>query len=104
MSDLRRRLYHQLEPSHREGGLSMLNRFIVVVILVSVAFVVVESEPAIHESHPTLFHAVEIVFGLVFLMEYVARMWVAAEDPRYSDGLRGRLRYALTPSAVLELL
>ena len=88
MSDLRRRLYHELEPSHREAGLSTLNRFIVVVILVSVAFVVVESEPAIHDSHPILFHAVEIMFGLVFLVEYVARVWVAAEDPRYSDGLR----------------
>ena len=104
MSDLRRRLYHELEPSHREAGLSALNRFIVVVILVSVAFVVVESEPAIHESHPVLFHVVEIVVGLVFLVEYVARVWVAAEDPRYSDGLRGRLRYAMTPSALIDLL
>jgi voltage-gated potassium channel len=104
MSDLRRRLYHELEPSHREAGLSTLNRIIVVAILVSVAFVVVESEPAIHDSHPILFHAVEIVFGLVFLVEYVARIWVAAEDPRYSDGLRGRLRYALTPSALVDLL
>ena len=104
MSDLRRRLFHELEPSHREAGLSALNRFIVVAILVSVAFVVVESEPAIHDSHPILFHAVEILFGLVFLVEYVARVWVAAEDPRYSDGLRGRLRYAMTPSALLDLL
>jgi voltage-gated potassium channel len=104
MSDLRRRLYHELEPSHREAGLSPLNRFIVVAILVSVAFVVVESEPAIHESHPILFHAVEIMFGLIFLVEYVARVWVAAEDPRYSDGVRGRLRYALTPSALVDLL
>lgn len=104
MSDLRRRLYHELEPSHREAGLSGLNRFIVVVILVSVGFVVVESEPAIYGSSPVLFHAVEILFGLVFLAEYVARMWVAAEDPRYSDGLRGRVRYAMTPSALLDLL
>jgi voltage-gated potassium channel len=104
MSDLRRRLYHELEPSHREAGLSTLNRFIVVVILVSVAFVVVESEPAIHDSNPILFHAVEIAVGLVFLVEYVARVWVAAEDPRYSDGLRGRLRYAMTPSALIDLL
>ena len=104
MSDFRRRLFHELEPSHREGGLSTLNRFIVVVILVSVAFVVVESEPAVHGSNPTLFHAVEILFGLVFLLEYVARVWVAAEDPRYSDGLRGRLRYAMTPAALFDLL
>jgi len=104
MSTFRRRLFHELEPSHREGGLSRLNRFIVLVILVSVVFVVVESEPAIHASHPTLFHAVEVLFGVLFLLEYVARVWVAAEDPRYSDGLRGRLRYAMTPSALLDLL
>jgi voltage-gated potassium channel len=104
MSDLRRRLYHELEPVHRDTGLSMLNRFIVVVILVSVAFVIVESEHEVYDSHPVFFHAIEILFGLVFLVEYVARIWVAAEDPRYSDGLRGRLRYAMTPSAVIDLL
>jgi voltage-gated potassium channel len=104
MSDLRRRLYHELEPVHRDAGLSILNRLIVVVILVSVAFVVVESEQEIYDSHPVFFHSIEILFGLVFLVEYVARIWVAAEDPRYSDGLRGRLRYAMTPSAVIDLL
>jgi voltage-gated potassium channel len=104
MSDFRRRLFHELEPSHREAGLSMLNRFIVAAVLLSVAFVVAESEPAVHDIHPTLFHAVEVGFGLLFLIEYMARVWVAAEDPRYNDGLKGRLRYAVTPSALLDLL
>ncbi|HET9025214.1 MAG TPA: ion transporter [Burkholderiaceae bacterium] len=104
MSDFRRRLFHALEPSHRAAGLSHLNRFIVVMILVSVLFVIAESEQAIHDINPTLFHAVEIAFGLLFLIEYVARVWVAAEDPRYSDGFKGRLRYAVTPSALLDLL
>jgi voltage-gated potassium channel len=104
MRDLRRRLFHELEPVHREAGLSVLNRCIVVAILVSVAFVIAESEPAIHDTNPAVFHAVEICFGLLFLVEYVARVWVAADDPRYSDGVRGRLRYMLTPSALIDLV
>ncbi len=104
MRELRRRLFHELEPVHREAGLSVLNRCIVVAILVSVAFVIAESEPAIHDTNPALFHAVEICFGLLFLVEYVARVWVAADDPRYSDGVRGRLRYMLTPSALIDLV
>jgi voltage-gated potassium channel len=104
MSDLRRRLFHELEPSHRHFGLSALNRVIVVAILLSVAFAVAESEPSVHEAYPRLFHVVEAGFGVLFLIEYVARIWVAPEDPRYADGLKGRLRYMLTPSALLDLL
>jgi voltage-gated potassium channel len=104
MNDFRRRLYHALEPSVRESGLSTLNRIVVVAILLSVVFVIAESEPAVHEAHSLLFEWGEIAFGVVFLVEYVARVWVAAEDPRYRDGLKGRLRYVLTPGALLDLL
>ena len=103
-SGLRRRLYDALEPAHREAGLSTLNRFVVVAILLSVLVVVAESEAAIHDTAPTLFHWAEIGFGLLFLVEYIARVWVAVEDPRYGPGLRGRLRYAVTPAALLDLL
>lgn len=104
MSDLRRRLFHELEPSHRDYGLSSLNRLLVVAILLSVAFAIAESEPSVHLEYPRLFHIVETGFGILFLVEYIARIWVAPEDPRYADGLKGRLRYAITPSALLDLL
>lgn len=104
-TDLRRRLYQALEPSQHHGsGLSLLNRFIVAAIVLSVVFAVVESEHDFYDQAPALFHWIEFGFSLVFLIEYVARLWVAPEDPRYRGGFRGRLRYALTPAALLDLL
>lgn len=100
---LRRRLYHELEPGDRTHGLSILNRLIVATIVVSVVFAVVESEHAVYDASPALFHGIEIGFGLVFLAEYVARLWVAPEDPRFR-GRFGRLRWAVTPAALLDLL
>lgn len=100
----RRRLYLELEPGeHSPGGLSILNKAIVAAIVISVVFAVVESEHEIYDPHADLFHAIEIGFSLLFLVEYVARLWVAPEDPRFS-GRGGRLRWALTPAALLDLL
>ncbi|MGB2816449.1 MAG: potassium channel family protein [Burkholderiaceae bacterium] len=104
-NDLRRRLYRALEPSEHHGpGLSRLNLFIVGAIVLSVMFAIVESEHDLYEQSPGLFHWIEFGFSIVFLIEYVARLWVAPEDPRYRGGFRGRLRYALTPAALLDLL
>lgn len=104
MRTFRHWLYHELEPTaHSRPGFSPIDRGIVALILVSVAFAVIESEPAIRHASPEFFHRVEILFSSLFLVEYVARMWVAAEDPRYR-GVRGRLRYALTPAALLDLV
>jgi voltage-gated potassium channel len=105
MNELRHRLYLALEPTRQgKSGLSVLNRLIIVVIVLSVAFAVLESEPSIHHLAPRLFADLEFGFGLFFLVEYVARLWVAPEIPGYSGGVRGRLRYAMTPAALLDLL
>ena len=102
--DLRRRLFQALEPSEHLGpGLSRLNRFIVGAIVLSVAFAIIESEHEFYDRAPALFLWVEFGFSIVFLIEYIARLWVAPEDPRY-QGFRGRLRYAMTPAALLDLL
>lgn len=100
----RHRLYLELEPGeHSPGGLTILNKLIVAAIVISVLFAVVESEHELYEAHATLFHAVEIGFCLLFLVEYLARLWVAPEDPRFR-GPAGRLRWALTPAALLDLI
>lgn len=40
----------------------------------------------------------------MFLIEYGARIWVAAENPAYAAGWRGRLRYVVSPTALVDLL
>lgn len=93
-----------LEPSAYPRGISPLNWAIVGVILVSVVSTVLASEPLLARPLRPLFLGIEVTAGLIFLVEYVARAWVAVEHPGNPGGWRGHLRYLVTPLAVIDLL
>lgn len=102
----RRRAVHlQLDPrAWKPKGLSPLNRCVCVLIVLSVALSILETEPVIVELSGRLLAITNLAIGLVFVVEYVARLWVCVESPRYGSGLRGRLRYAVSPAALLDLI
>lgn len=103
-STRRQRLYRALEPKARHGdGISRTNRLVGVIILVSVLFAVLESEPMVRTGREGLFRAFDVGFGVLFLIEYLARLWTCVEDPRFSGSVRGRLRYMRTPGALIDL-
>lgn len=101
---LRRRLYVQLEPTAWLGsGLSPTNKLLAAAILAATAVSIVSTEPLVADGRERLFRALELGFGTLFLVEYVGRLWTAAENPSCGPGLRGRLRFALTPGALIDL-
>jgi len=75
---------------------------IMALIALNVAVVVVGTVPYVEREFATLLFAFELVSVAVFSVEYVLRVWSCVEDPRYSRG--GRLRFALTPLAIVDLL
>jgi len=104
-ASLRRWFWINLHPTAwPKKGLSPLNRVIVLVICLAVAAAVLESEPTIHAGRERQFFAAELFFGAVFLVEYLARVWISAENPRYGGGWRGYLRYMLSLPAIIDLL
>lgn len=104
LSSVRVRIYQLLEPTAwPHPGLSPVNRIISVVILAATATAVIESEPTIHSGREWAFSIAELLFTSIFVLEYVVRLWVAGEDARY-QGFLGRLRYAVTPAAIIDLL
>ncbi len=104
--DLKRRTYYLLQPAADQEDLPsrIVDLFIIAMILVSLVMIVLESEPSIRAMAPDLFRYSELVIAVLFLVEYVARLWVAPIDPRYAHPLWGRLRFALTPMAIIDLL
>ena len=74
------------------------------VIVAAVGALVVGTVPRIEARWGWALRAFDVVVGLLFLLEYVARLWTAPVDPRYRDGWRGRLRYARSPLALLDLI
>jgi voltage-gated potassium channel len=101
---LRWRLYVLLEPrAWKHDGLSPLNRLVSIVILAAVVLVIFETEEPIYLAYRDWFHNAEIVISVFFTIEYLTRLWVAGEDPRYR-GFVGRLRFVTTPTAIIDLL
>ena len=101
---LRSKLYSQLEPDARaSSGLSLLNSFIIALVLISFLALALETEQTIGPAWRQGIDYVNLIIVAVFAIEYAVRLWVAGEDPRYR-GVRGRLKYMMTPYAVTDLI
>jgi voltage-gated potassium channel len=101
----RRQLFLAFDPGDgSKAGLSTLNRIILGCILASVSVAVLETEAIISDGRETLFDGAELAFTTIFLTEYLLRLWVCVEDPTYGNGLTGRLRYAVSPPAIFDLI
>lgn len=81
-----------------------INIFIIVLILLNVIAVMLETVPAIHEPNKEFFRLFDIVSVTIFTVEYVLRVWSSNHDPQFRHSLHGRLRYMLTPGALIDLL
>lgn len=102
---LRRRLFVQLDPAAwPRRGLSPVNLIVFVTIIVTSILAIIETEPTIARGREDLFNALELVVGVFYSVEYIARAWTAAESPRYGPGWRGLLRYIRSPIAIIDLI
>lgn len=101
----RSRLYRLLEPSAwpREG-LSWLNRLLCFLILTAALVALLETESTVRVGREAWFVGFEVVVGSLFVLEYMARLWVTVEHPDYRGPVWGRLKYMVSFSAVVDLL
>lgn len=103
-SSLRDRTHALLErPPDGDRAAAWVQNTIIVLIVVSVAALIVETVQPWGTDHRSVFRAIEWLAVSVFTIEYALRVWAAAEDPRYR-GVGGRLRYMVSPLALLDLL
>jgi voltage-gated potassium channel len=98
---IRKTLSEALDPAIRkEQGLSRTNIYIVVLICLSIALGIAETEVLLTEGHEHLYDAAHLVFFAIFAVEYVARIYAAPENPAY----RSSFAYALTLSSFFDLM
>lgn len=98
---LRGKIAKSLDPALKQSpGLSVLNKIITIIIIVSLFFAIIETEQTIYQKHEWLFLSSEWIFTIIFAIEYGARVWVSIENPKYST----RLIYIVTPAAILDLM
>jgi voltage-gated potassium channel len=101
---LRAFAFRLLGPAREDDRLSRgVDVFLATLISVNVAAFVLETVAPLYASYEAWFRALERASLAVFTIEYVLRVWSSVEDSRYSDPVRGRLKFARTPLALIDL-
>ncbi len=103
----RRRIHELLEDEDGLArGAGAVRAAITTLIGLSIVGTILDSVPSIGARWSGPLATVETLVVLAFTVEYMMRLWVCVEDraERYTHPLWGRLRYARTPLAVVDLL
>ena len=77
--------------------------FLMVLIVANGLAVILETVKSLEEQYSAFFYGFEVFSVIVFSIEYLLRLWVADVDPRYKGAVTGRLRYLLSPMALVDL-
>jgi voltage-gated potassium channel len=101
---VRKRVFEIVEIAKPGDNLSRaFDIFIITLIALNVIALILESVQNIKAFSPRLFSIFECVSVIIFTVEYVARAWSCVEKPQYEKPISGRLRFLITPLAVIDL-
>ncbi|QJB55161.1 ion transporter [Pseudodesulfovibrio sp. zrk46] len=104
-TSLKHTLYLLLEDQEgRDPRARWVRAFLVVLILLNVLAVIVETMEDVSQTYRHLFRSFEYFSVAIFTVEYAARLWVCSQCQSNGGGLGGRIRHALSPLMIVDLL
>lgn len=77
---------------------------IMLLIALNVTAVILATVDPLYQQYESYFYAFEAFSVTIFTIEYLARIWTATEHPDYDAPVVGRLKFALTPFLIVDLL
>ena len=102
---LKHEVYEVLHAVPDDRGIDrVVNGSLAALIVLNVTAVVLETVDAVYARYAALFVTFEIFSVAIFSVEYLLRLWSCTEDPRYAAPITGRLRYVLSPMALVDLV
>lgn len=83
-----------------------INLSLILLISLNVLAIILESVDKLHAQFQSYFWAFELFSVVVFTIEYIARVWSSIDlaDSKDSSPIIGRLKYMLTPIALIDLI
>jgi voltage-gated potassium channel len=101
----KRKVHILLHPELGESKADkFVNIFIISLIVLNVLAVMIETIDPIHKKYKLYFDWFDMISVYIFTIEYVLRVWSCTHDPRYKGSIKGRIKYMLTPGALIDLL
>ena len=96
--------YNLLEQNGSNPLSQLVNLLLMLLIMGNVVAVILASDKTIYTGFQTFFDNFELFSIIVFSLEYLARTWVCVENPRYHSSFSGRLKYMVSPMAIVDLV
>jgi voltage-gated potassium channel len=101
---MRRRIYEILtNPRPGDGFGRAISIALLLLIAANVIASIVETDAALAQSAQPFFYWFEWASVVIFTIEYALRLWSCTTDPRFKALIRGRVRMAFTPMAIIDL-
>lgn len=101
---LQQRVYEALDgPEHDKGEGRIWNVFMFSLIALNAIAVIAGTVNAFEQRFSSELESFEIFSVAIFVCEYLLRIWAIRASPKYAGKVSGRLRFALTPFALIDL-
>ena len=102
---LRKRIWEILEKGNSNDKVSFYTDiFLITLIIFNIVAVLLETVESIYSRYALEFLIFERFSTVVFLIEYILRIWVCVEEKIKNNKLITRLKYASTWPAIIDLL
>ena len=108
LEDTRKRLWQILEKGSSKDKISIYTDiFLICLIVLNIIAVLLETVDSIYNLYSFEFLVFERISTIIFLVEYILRVWVAIENDKENKSnskLIVRLKYMITWPAIIDLL
>lgn len=101
----KKRVYDILELEDPEDRTTkIVSFFLLALIVLNIIAVILETVESIYRAHRSIFQLFGGLSIIIFTIEYLLRIWSCDVDERYGHPISGRIRYALTPLVLIDLM
>ena len=101
----RRKLYHILENKNYSNWFSKLDQILLsILIFFDISSFILETSQQLNQQYHWIFRSVAIFSTIIFTLEYGLRLWLCTVEHRFRHPWWGRIRYALTPMALIDFV
>ena len=104
MESLRHRVRVLLGEGQGGRKSTLIVKAIGLLIVFSIVLAILATEPVIRGPHLDLLARLDLIVAILFLVEYLFRLWIAPLRDGARRGVRGALDFAMTPMALLDLV
>lgn len=82
----------------------VFDSFILTLIFLNIVAVIIGTIASIERQFSYLLYLFEVFSVIIFTIEYAARIWSCTTATRYAQSFKGRLRFMITPLAIIDFV